>query len=297
MRARSGAQAGGDQAREGHCPGKCATLRPCPGDSGLGDGVGPRTDPGMSTRVAWGGRGLGLRPLPRAQKARRPRRRGQSAARIPARLPEAAEPRPSRAPRYWRPRGVPGLHPVGSRGPLRCCGGRGGRGLRRIPSVGFGRSLRPRLPAAVRLIGACATVCGGDATKRGAGAGDEGKQSHVGKGASCVCATTFTGFQKESPPWPRVRDMTPATLHGDSAPFLTPLAVPGVPPWLPAASTCPKMARTRCSGLLPRPSPSRPEPLKCSLHGLSTVSAYTPYIVRAGSSGLLGPGEGGGAGP
>lgn len=51
--------------------------------------------------------------------------------------------------------------------------------------------------------------------------------------------------------------------------------------------TYPKMARTRSSVLLPHPSPSYPEPLKCSLLGLSTVSAYTPYIVRAGSSGGL----------
>jgi hypothetical protein len=60
---------------------------PSPGDSGFFDWVGPPTDPGMSTRLAWGGRGLGLRPLPRAQKARRPRRRGQSAAADPIAAP------------------------------------------------------------------------------------------------------------------------------------------------------------------------------------------------------------------
>lgn len=60
-----------------------------------------------------------------------------------------------------------------------------------------------------------------------------------------------------------------------------------VPPWPPAAPTCPKMARSCSSVLLPHPSPSYPEPLMCSLLGLSTVSAYTPYIVRAGSSGGL----------
>lgn len=49
--------------------------------------VGPPADPGMSTRVAWGGRGLGLRPLPRAQIAWRPRRRGQSAAADPSAAP------------------------------------------------------------------------------------------------------------------------------------------------------------------------------------------------------------------
>jgi hypothetical protein len=47
------------------------------------------------------------------------------------------------------------------------------------------------------------------------------------------------------------------------------------------------MARTRSSVLLLHPSPSYPEPLTCSLLGLSTVSAYTPYIVRAGSGGGL----------
>lgn len=45
----------------------------------------------MSTRVAWGGRGLWLRPLPRAQKARRPRRRGQSAAADPIVAPRGRQ--------------------------------------------------------------------------------------------------------------------------------------------------------------------------------------------------------------
>lgn len=67
-------------AREGKCP-TSPSLRGRLGASGLG---GASHRPGVSTRVAWGGRGLGLRPLPRAQIVLRPRRRGQSAAADPS---------------------------------------------------------------------------------------------------------------------------------------------------------------------------------------------------------------------
>lgn len=114
--------------------------------------------------------------------------------------------------------GVPGLHPTGSHGPLRRWGGRGRS--RSVPdSLGWLRPQPPPPPSCgeVRLIGACATVCGGDAAKRGARAGDEGKQSHVGKKASCVGGTTFSGFQKGSSLWPCVR--APVALYRASTPF------------------------------------------------------------------------------
>lgn len=93
--------------------------------------------------------------------------------------------------------------------------------------------------------------------------------------------------------WLPERVHSQAMRKGHGSPSLSigpvsfPLAEPRGPALTPAASTCPKMARTRSSVLLPHPSPSYPEPLTCSLLGLSTVSVYTPYIVRAGSSGGL----------
>lgn len=128
--------------------------------------------------------------------------------------------------------GVPGLHPSGSHGPPRRWGGCG-RSWSVPDSLGWLRPQPPPPPSCgeVGLIGACAAVCGGDAAKRGAGEGDEGKRSHVGRGASCVGGTTFFGFQNGSPLWPCLRDMVPClSPQGQYLIFLFPLQSPGVPP-------------------------------------------------------------------
>lgn len=91
------------------------------GDSGLIDWVGPPTDPGMSTRMAWGGRGLGLRPLPRAQIAWRPRRRGHSTAADPSAAPGGCGAAAHLGTQVRAAaRGLRGLQPVGSCGLPKC---------------------------------------------------------------------------------------------------------------------------------------------------------------------------------
>lgn len=75
---------------------------------------------------------------------------------------------------------------------------------------------------------------------------------------------------------------------------MAPPGLPQRPKESSSASTRPGMARTRSSRLPFHPSPSRPEP-PCAPSAGSAVSAYTPYIVRAGFSAacLSGPGGGG----
>lgn len=75
--------------------------------------------------------------------------------------------------------GVPGLHPTGSHGLLKRWGGCG-RSWSVPDSLGWLRPQPPPPPSCgeVGLIGACATVCGGDAAKR-AGLGRQTKGNRV----------------------------------------------------------------------------------------------------------------------
>lgn len=157
--------------------------------------------------------------------------------------------------------GVSGLHPTGSHSPLRRWGGRG-RPWSVPDPVGWLRPQPPPPPSCgeVGLIGACATVCGGDAAKRRAGSGDEGKQSHVGKGASCVGGTTFSGFQKGSPLWPCVRDMAPVARHRASTPFFSPCRVQGSLPDHQQPRPVPKWLGLAPASSFPTPPPHIPSP-------------------------------------
>lgn len=149
--------------------------------------------------------------------------------RIPALLREAARQPPRRALRYRRPRGGSWAASYGVPWTAEALG----RVWAVVECTRFTR-LAPAAasaPAFLRRSGAdwrlrhC--VRWGRSQARGVGAGDEGKQSHVGRGTSCVGGTTFSGFQKGSPLWPCVRDTAPVALHRASTPFFSfPLAEP-----------------------------------------------------------------------
>lgn len=196
---------------------------------------------------------------------------------MPAGLPE----RPGGALRYRRPRGVSRAAPCGG---VRRLAEVLGRAWAAVACARFPRQApaSASAPAFLRRSGADWRLRHGVRWGRGQAlgwAGDEGKQSHVGKGAPCVGGTTFSDFRKGSPPSPRVR-----TWPGLPPPGQDPrkrvfalCSAQGSRPGCRQSRPVPKWLGPAPAASFPHPSPSHPEPLKCSLRGFSSVSLHALY--------------------